>query len=94
MLWVPDLGDGINQGTLLVRLEYNVEVDSGASGWVTQSFPVDWNVIPGVLSLRVVPRNDGCREIGEGTATKKKSIKNYKCCMSTGGQRECAYEKA
>ena len=75
MLWVTDLGDGINQGTLLVRLEYNVEVDSGASGWVTQSLPVDWNVIPGVLSLHVVPMNHGCREIGEGHCDEKEEYK-------------------
>ena len=66
MLRVTDLGDGVNQGILPVRLEYNMEVDSGSSGWVAQSLPVDWNGMPGVLDLHVVPRYDSRREVGEG----------------------------
>ena len=56
MLRITDLGDGVNQGTLQVRLEYNMEIDSGASGWVAQSLPVKWNDGPGVLGLHVAPR--------------------------------------
>ena len=61
MVRVTDLDDGVSQGTLPVRLEYNVEVDSGASGWVAQSFPVGWNVTPCVPDFHVIPRYDGGR---------------------------------
>ena len=63
---VTDRGDGVSQSTLPARLEYNIKVDSGASGWVTQSLPVICNVIPCVLDLHVVPRYDGCRDVGDG----------------------------
>ena len=66
MFRVTDHGDGVSQGTLLATLEYDVEVDCGASGWVAQSFPVDWNVMPRVLDLHDVPRYDGRQEGGEG----------------------------
>ena len=66
MVRVADLRDGVNQGTLSIRLEYNVEVHSGASGWVAQTLPVDWNVMPGVPDLHVVPRYDERRDVGEG----------------------------
>ena len=66
MLRITNLGDGVNQGTLPFRLEYNVEVDSGAGGWVAQNLPVDWNGIPSVLDLHVVPRYDWRREVGGG----------------------------
>ena len=66
MLGITDFGDCLNQGTLPVRLEYNMEIDSGAIGWVAQSFPVDRNVMPGVLDLHVIPRYDGRRDLGEG----------------------------
>ena len=66
MVRVANLGDGISQGTLPVRLEYKVEVDSGASRWVAQSFPVNWNVMPSVLDLHVAPRFYGRRDLGGG----------------------------
>ena len=75
MFWVADLGDGIKQGTSLARLEQNLEVDSGSSGWVAQSLPVDGNTMPGMHDLRVVPRNDGCREVGEGHYGEKEEKK-------------------
>ena len=75
MIRVADLGDGVNQGSLLVRLEYNVEVDSRASGWVTQSLPVDWDVMPGVLDLHIIPRYDGRRGIGEGNCSEEQERK-------------------
>ena len=56
MARVTDRGEGVSQRTLLVGLEYNMEVDSGASGWVAQSLPVKRDVIPCVLNLHVVPR--------------------------------------
>ena len=65
MLRVANLGDGVSQGTLSVWLEYNFEVDSGISGWVAQSLPVDWNVMPAGLDLHVTPRYDGRRAVGE-----------------------------
>ena len=66
MLRVTDLGDCLNQGTLPARLEYNIEIDSGARGWVAQSLPVDWNIMPRVLDLHVIPRYDDRRDVGEG----------------------------
>ena len=66
MLRIADLGDSVYQSTFLFRLEYNMEVDSGASGWVAQSLPVDWGGMPGMLDLQVVPRYNGRRKIGEG----------------------------
>jgi hypothetical protein len=62
---VADLGDGVNQGTLPFGPECNVEVDPGAGGWVAQTLPVDWNGMPGVLDLHVIPRFEGRREVGE-----------------------------
>ena len=55
MSGVADLGEGINQGALPFGLECNVEPDRGAGGRVAQTFPVDWNGIPGVLALHVTP---------------------------------------
>ena len=66
MLRVTYLGDGITQGILLVRLEYNMKVDSRASGCVAQSLPVDWNGMPGMVDLHLAPRCDGRRDGGEG----------------------------
>ena len=80
MLRVADLGDGVSQGTLPVRLDYNVEVDSGAGGWVAQSLPIDWNVMPGVLDLHVVPRYNGCREAGEEHYGEKEEKKEPEMC--------------
>ena len=71
MLRVTDLGEGVNQGGLPFRLEYNMEVNSGASGWVAQSLPVDWNGIPGMLDLHVVPRYDGRHEVGKGLCSEE-----------------------
>ena len=71
MLGVTNLGDGVSQGTLSVRPEYNVEVDSGTSGWVAQSLPVDWNVMPGVLDLHITPRYDRRRDVSEGNCDEK-----------------------
>ena len=80
MLWVADLGDGIKQGTFPARLEKNLEVDSGSSGWVAQSLPVDGNTIPSMHDLHVVPRNDGCREVGEGHYGEKEKKKEPEVC--------------
>ena len=66
MLRIADLRKSVNHGALPVRLECNVDVDSGASGWVTQILPVGWNGWPGVLDPHIVPRNDWRREGGEG----------------------------
>ena len=66
MFRVTDHGDGVSQGTLSVRPEYNIEVESGASGWVAQSLPVDWNLMPGVLDLHLTPRYDRRRDVSEG----------------------------
>ena len=33
-----------------------VQYGGGVSGWVAQSLPVDWNVMPGMLDLHVVRR--------------------------------------
>ena len=75
MLRAADLRDGVNQGTFPVRLEYNMQVYSGTSRWVTQSLPVDWDGMPGVLDLHVVPRRDGLRKVGEGHCGEKEEHK-------------------
>ena len=75
MLRVANLGDGVSQGTLSVWLEYNFEVDSGISGWVAQSLPVDWNGMPRVLDFHVVPRYDRHRDVGEGRCGKEEEDK-------------------
>jgi hypothetical protein len=62
---VADLGDGVNKGVLPFGPECNVQVDPATGGWVAQTLPVDWNGIPGVLDLYVIPRFEGCREVGE-----------------------------
>ena len=72
---VANLEDGISQGTFSVGQEYNLEVDSRASGWVAQSLPVEWNVIPGVLDLHVAPRYDGRRDVGEGYCSEEEEHK-------------------
>ena len=71
MLGVTNLGDGVSQGTLSVRPGYNVEIESGASGWVAQSLPVDWNLMPGVLDLHITQRYDRRRDVGEGNCDEK-----------------------
>ena len=53
---VADLGKCVNQGTLPFGLERNVEPDRGAGGWVAQILPVDWNIIPSVLDLHIIPK--------------------------------------
>ena len=55
MLRVADLGQGINQGNFLFKLECNVECDQGAGRWVALILPVDWEGIPGVFDLHVIP---------------------------------------
>ena len=75
MLRIANLRDGVIQSTLLVRLQYNVEVDSGTSGWVAQSLPVDWNVMPGVLDLHVTPRYDGRGDVDEGNCGEEENHK-------------------
>ena len=65
MLWVADLGECVNHGALPVRLEYNVDINSSASGWVAQSLPVGWYGVPGVFDVHVIPRYDWCHECGE-----------------------------
>ena len=72
---VTDLGDSVNQGSLPVRPEYNDKVDSGASGWVAQSLPVDWNVMPAVLDLHVTPRYDGRGDVDEGNCGEEENHK-------------------
>jgi len=49
-----------------VGLECNVEVDGGAGGRVAQILPVGWSGIPGMFRTDVIPRYEGCREVGEG----------------------------
>ena len=95
MLGITDLGDGVSQGILPARLEYNMEVDSGASGWVAQILPVYWNGTLGVLDLHVVPRYDGRREVGEGHCGEEEEHKGpevlHKCRTSP---RKCEDWKA
>ena len=62
MLRVADLCQSINQGTLPFGLECNVECDQGAGRWVAQTLPVDWDRIPGVFDLHVMPRLWGRRK--------------------------------
>ena len=68
MPWMPrvaDLGDSVDQSALPFGPECNVQGDSGAGGWVAQTLPVDWDGIPGLLDLHVIPRFEGRREAGE-----------------------------
>jgi hypothetical protein len=65
MARVADLGDSVNQDALPFGPECNVKLNPGTSGWVAQRLPVDWNGMPGVLDLHVIPRFEGPREIGE-----------------------------
>jgi hypothetical protein len=62
---VADLVEGVNQYALLFGLECDIEVNGGTGGCVAQSLPVDWNGMPGVLDLHVIPRFDGRREVSE-----------------------------
>ena len=93
MLRVADLGDGVNQGILPVRLEYNMEVNSGASGWVAQSFPVYWNGMPGVLDLHSSQGTTSAARSVRSTVARKEITESQKCCMSRGGQPGlCGFE--
>ena len=62
---LADLIEGIDQGTLLVGLECNIEINCGVRGWVAQTLPVDRNGMPGVLDLHVISRYEGRQEVGE-----------------------------
>ena len=62
---VADLGDGVNQGTLPFGTGCNMKIDPGAGGRVAQALPVDWNGMPGVLDLHLIPRFEGHHEVGE-----------------------------
>ena len=66
MLRGTDLGKGVSQGELLFGHECNVELYSSVGGRVAQTLPVDWNCMPGVLHLHVIPRFKGSREVGDG----------------------------
>lgn len=55
MLRVTNLIQRINHGVLVVRLERNVEVDSGTGGRVAMILPITWDVAPGVLNVHVIP---------------------------------------
>ncbi len=68
---VADLVEGVNQGTLQVGLECNVEVDGGAGGRVAQTLPVRWNSIPAVLDAHIIPRYEGRREVGKGRGSEE-----------------------
>ena len=63
---VADFVEGVNQGALLAGPECDVEVDGGAGGRVAQTLPVGWSGIPGVFDTHVIPRYEGCRDVGEG----------------------------
>ena len=66
--WMPrvaDLGKGINQGSLPVWLECNVEVDCRPVGCVSQTLPVYWNGVPGVLDQHLIPMYRGYYKVGE-----------------------------
>ena len=71
MFGIADLHQGINQGILPFGLECKVEGNKGAGGWVTLTLPVDWDRIPCVFDLHVIPwfleRRNGNREeeVGE-----------------------------
>lgn len=71
MAWVAHLIERIDQGSILVGLECNVEVDGGTSGWMTQTLPAGWNGMPGVFHTHVMPRHSGRREVGEGHYSEK-----------------------
>ena len=75
---VADLGEGVNHGALPVRLECNVNVDSGASGWVAQILPINWDVIPAMLGLNVVPRHDWRHEGGSRHFNEEQECKEPK----------------
>ena len=62
---VADLGKGVNQGSLPVWLQCNVEVDYRPGGCVSQTLPVGWNGIPGVLDPHLIPMYGGRLEVGE-----------------------------
>lgn len=66
MFRVADLIKGVGQGALLVGLECNVEVNCSAGGRVAQTLPVDWDAIQGMLDPHIIPRFEGCREVGVG----------------------------
>jgi len=54
--WIADLVERVDQCVLVVRRERKVEVDGGASGRVTEGFPVVRDSIPDVLDTYVIPR--------------------------------------
>ena len=64
MLRGADLDKGVSQGELLFGHECNVELYRSAGGRVAQTLPVDWNCMPCVLHLHVIPRFEGSREVG------------------------------
>ena len=38
-----------------MRLEHNVEVDSGTSGREAEGLPIRWDIIPGVFDTYMIP---------------------------------------
>ena len=67
--WMPrvaDLGEGVNQGALSIGLKCKVEVVNHCpGGCVSQTLPVGWNGIPGVLDLHIIPMYGSRCEVGE-----------------------------
>ena len=89
MLLVADLREGVNHGALLVRLEYNVDINSGASGSVTQSLPVGWNGMPGhqvCLTCISSQGTIGVTNAARGTGVRNKSAESQMSRVSKGGE--------
>ena len=84
MFWVTNLGYGISQSCIPAMLKYNVEVYSGASGWVAQILPVGWNGIPGVHDFHVAPRCDWRCDVGEGHCREEKGQKDPEALHGCG----------
>ena len=75
MLWFADHGESVNHGALPVRLECNVNINSGASEWVAQSLPVGWDGMPGVFDLHIIPRYDWRRKCDEGYCSEEEECR-------------------
>ena len=65
MLRVADLVKGVNQGTLPVGFQCNVEFDRCPGGCVGDTLPVGRNDIPGVLDQHLIPLYGERHEVGE-----------------------------
>ena len=93
MLWVADLGECVNHGALLVRLECNVDIDSGSGGWVAQSLPSVGTVCQVCLACMSSQCTIGVTITTRGTEMGTKSAESQKCRMRIGGEpRMCGLE--